>query len=381
MSGTCRLTSLISTCCAVALAFASSAQSTRIQGVRFLDVYTVPNETMFADTPVGGLSGIDYDTRTDTYYLICDDRSALKPARYYKASIKLMGTRIDTVIFKEKIDLFGPDGKPYQPIKADPKHTVDPEGLRYNPIANQVVWVSEGERIVSTKDTVLVDPEIILTRNGKYVDRFPLPENVRMTPREYGARQNGTLEAVTFADDYNTLWVALEEPLYQDGPRADVEESRALVRFFRYDIATRKNTAQYAYDLEPVAHSPILPSAFRVNGITDILDAGANQLLVLERSFSTGRLPCTVKIFLADLSSGTNVKDIAALKDNTAIRPVNKKLLLDMDTLTTHVDNVEGMTWGPMLPNGNRSLLLVSDNNFQGFQKTQVFLLEVVGDR
>lgn len=377
MSFAYRSFSLLATCYAATLAYVAPAQSTRVNAVRFLDVYTVPNETLYEGTPVGGLSGIDYDPMADVYYIICDDRSALKPARYYKASIKLNGEKIDTVIFTEKTDLFGPDGKPYQPIKADPKHTVDPEGLRYNPITKQVVWVSEGERILSAKDTVLVDPEIILTRNGKYVDRFPIPENVRMMSREYGARQNGTLEAVTFADDYNTLWVALEEPLFQDGPRADVDESKALVRFYRYDMATHKNTAQYAYDLEPVAHSPILSSAFRVNGITDILDAGANQFLVLERSFSTGRLPCTVKLFLADLSSGTNVKDIASMKDNTTLKPVTKKLLLDMDTLTIHVDNVEGMTWGPKLPNGKRSLVLVSDNNFQGFQKTQVFLLEV----
>lgn len=354
------------------------AQPKRLGSLQFRDVYTVPNNLQFAETPVGGLSGIDFDATTNTYYLICDDRSALKPARYYKAEIKLSGAVIDTVIFKGKFDFIAPDGSTYPTLKADPKHTVDPEGLRLNPVTKEIVWVSEGERIVTAKDTVLVDPSITITQNGRFTGQFPLPENARVTDHDYGARQNGTLEALTFADGYNTLWAALEEPLYQDGPRADIEESRALVRFYRYDVASRKNTAQFAYDLEPVAHSPILPTAFRVNGITDILEAGNNQFLVVERSFSTGRLPCTVKIFLADIASATDVKDIASLKNNEKINVIQKRLLLDMDTLTTHVDNVEGITWGPLLKNGNRSLLLVTDNNFQSFQKTQIFLLEVL---
>ena len=39
------------------------------------------------------------------------------------------------------------------------------------------------------------------------------------------------------------------------------------------------------------------------------------------------------------------------------------------------VDNVEGMTWGPGLRTGERSLLLVSDDNFAANQVTQVVAL------
>ena len=57
---------------------------------------------------------------------------------------------------------------------------------------------------------------------------------------------------------------------------------------------------------------------------------------------------------------------------------VNKKLLLNMDSLGIYVDNVEGVTFGPTLPNGHRTLVLVADNNFQFFEKTQFFLFEIV---
>jgi hypothetical protein len=60
------------------------------------------------------------------------------------------------------------------------------------------------------------------------------------------------------------------------------------------------------------------------------------------------------------------------------ITPVTKKLLVDLDTLgLPKVDNVEGVTWGPTLPDGERTLLLVSDNNFSASQITQVIALAV----
>lgn len=49
-----------------------------------------------------------------------------------------------------------------------------------------------------------------------------------------------------------------------------------------------------------------------------------------------------------------------------------------MDSLGVYVDNVEGVTFGPVLPNGHRTLVLVADNNFQLLEKTQFFVFEIV---
>jgi len=352
------------------------AQQTSMGTLHFRGAYEIPHALKFQDTQVGGLSGIDYDPTSDTYFIICDDRSALHAARYYEAKIRLSAKGIDTVFFTNKVDLLGPNGKTYPPFRTAPKQTIDPEAMRRNPATGDLVWLSEGERILKGGDTVLVNPSIVLTKEGRYVDQYPVPANAHMTKGEEGPRQNGVFEALCFTENGRSLWVALEEPLYQDGPRADVEESVSLVRFYRYDAVSRKITAQLAYDLDPVAHPPILSTAFRVNGVTDILEAGPGKLIVLERSFSTGRLPCTVKIFLADIGTGQDVSDVPSLR-TTKVTPVTKQLLLNMETLGIHVDNVEGIAWGPVLPNGNKTLLLITDNNFQSFQKTQIFLFEV----
>ena len=330
---------------------------------------------------MGGLSGIDYDSTKGLYYMISDDRSAINPARYYTAKIFFSDKKIDSVVFVNVTTLLQPDGKPYPNSKQDPVHTPDPEGIRYNPITGQMIWTSEGERIVKEKDTVLENPAItIITPDGKYIDTFPLPKNLLMYATENGPRQNGVLEGLSFAKNFTKLYVNVEEPLYEDGPRADVIENDPWIRIYQFDVASRKNTAQYAYKLDPVAYQADPVTAFKINGIPDVLWVGDDQLIVLERSFSTGRMPCTIKIYLADLNGAADISNNRSLKKTPPVKPVTKKLLLNMDNLGMYVDNVEGITFGPKMPNGNKTLLLVADNNFAATEKTQFFLFELVPD-
>jgi hypothetical protein len=359
--------------------YATAQKRKSISGLKLIDAYVVPHNLAFRNTTVGGLSGIDYDSQSGLYYMICDDRSSINNARYYTAKIYLNEKKIDSVVFVNVTTLLQPNGKPYPNSKQDPVHTPDPEAMRFDARRKQMVWSSEGERIIKGKDTVLENPAItIMQPDGKYVDTFPLPQNLRMHTTQNGPRQNGVLEGMSFADDFKTLYVNLEEPRFEDGPRADVEENGAWVRFYKFDVATKKNTAQYAYKLDPIAYPSTPADAFKVNGIPDILWVGDGQFIVLERSFSTGRLPCTIKIFLADAKGATDIKNNPSLKNKPASRPVVKKLLLNMDSLGSYIDNVEGATFGPDLPNGHKTLILVSDNNFAAAEQTQFFLFEIL---
>lgn len=361
--------------------FRLSAQQTTgtISKLLFRSVYIVPHNKQFKGTTIGGLSGIDVDPETGLYYMISDDRSAINPARFYTARIVIRQDGIDTVMFQNVTSLLQPNGKPYPNSKQDPLHTPDPEAIRYNPERQQLVWSSEGERVVHPNDTVLENPAITTIKpNGQFIGTYPLPHNLEMHASEKGPRQNGVLEGMSFADKYQNLWVNVEEPLYEDGPRADLSKNHPYVRFFKFDVATGKNTAQYAYPIDPVAHTPLIPGTFMINGVPDILWLGNNRLLVIERSFSTGRLACTIKLYLADLNGAQNIKGVTSLRKSPPLKPVKKKLLLNMDLLGRYIDNVEGVTWGPQLGNGHQSLILVADNNFAPLEKTQLFLLEIV---
>jgi hypothetical protein len=350
-----------------------------VSQLRLLSQYEVPHNLSFRSTTVGGLSGIDYDRANDLYYMICDDRSAINPARYYAARVIFNGKTIDSVVFTNVVTLQQRDGASYPGRKQNPARTPDPEAMRYNPRAKQMVWSSEGERIIQAKDTVIADPSInIISMDGRFIDSFPIVANMHMHTTEKGPRQNGVLEGMSFADDYRTLYVNVEEPLYEDGPRAETTPNDAWIRIYRFDVATKKNTAQYAYRLDPVAYPPITPGAFKVNGVPDILWLEGNKMIVMERSFSTGRLACTIKLFLTDLNQAENIIGNPSLKQTPPAKPLRKKLLLNLDSLNMYIDNVEGMTLGPVLPNGHQTLVLVADNNFSAMEKTQFLIFEII---
>jgi hypothetical protein len=353
--------------------------STTISSLKFLDEYDLPHNLQYKNTTVGGLSSIDYDAKNDVYYLICDDRSEINPSRFYTAKISLAGKEINSVKITGVTTLLQENGQPYPDLKKHTKQTIDPEAMRYNPLTKQLVWSSEGERIVKAGDTVLIDPSVnTVFTTGKYSGTLSLPANLKMHATENGPRRNGVLEGLAFADDYQTLFVSMEEPLYQDGPRADVTDVNPLIRIFKFDWNTKQITAQYAYKLEPVAHPAKPETDFKVNGVPDILSINKNQLLVTERSFSTGREGCVIRVFLADLSAADNIMDNPSLSKNPPQHLVSKKLLLNMDDLNIYIDNVEGATFGPILPNGHKSILFVADDNFNKTGKTQFFLFEVM---
>lgn len=54
-----------------------------------------------------------------------------------------------------------------------------------------------------------------------------------MQAAEKGPRQNSVLEGMCFADNYQSLYVNVEEPLYEDGPKADTDEKQRFYPYFK----------------------------------------------------------------------------------------------------------------------------------------------------
>lgn len=349
-----------------------------ISNLKLISQYVIPYDLKYNNTTVGGLSGIDYDAKNNLYYMISDDRSDKNPARFYAANIFFSENGIDSLVFKSVKNVLQQNGSVYPNNKQDRYHTPDPEAIRYNPITKQLVWSSEGERIVNAKDTILENPSVVfISTNGKYKDSIALPANLNMHTTENGPRKNSVLEGMSFADNYKTLFISVEEPLYEDGPGADITDNNAYIRIYKFDVAEKNNIAQYAYKLSSVAFPAIPETAFKINGVPDILSIGDNKILVIERSFSTGRLPCSIKVFIADLNGATDIST-KTLKNTNDFIPATKKLLLNMDDLGIYTDNIEGVTFGPPLPNGHKTLLFIADNNFSILEKAQILLFEVI---
>jgi hypothetical protein len=86
-----------------------------------------------------------------------------------------------------------------------------------------------------------------------------------------------------------------------------------------------------------------------------------------------------VSLFQISLENAEDIHNIDSLSTakTKKIKPVQKELLLDLQNLDLALDNIEGLTLGAKLPNGQTSLILISDNNFNKLQTTQILAFQL----
>ena len=354
---------------------AAAAQDSSVR-LDFLGERELPNAMAFQGTTVGGLSGISYDARTGTYYVISDDRSQTGPARFYTAHVDFADGALKGVELTGTHPWLRPDGTTFPPTStATSTVAPDPEGIAVDPRDGSLAWTSEGERIVPSDGPALLgDPWIRrATPTGTYTGQVPLPPQLHMNSQEFGPRKNQTLEGVTFTPDGRRIVTAMEDPLYQDGDDPTPEHG-ALTRITVHDARTGQPLVQYAYPLEPLFATPPAGST-DTNGVSDIVALGHDRFLVLERASIYSDNNWKARIYLVDLHGATDVLGRDSLTDPSAqrVQPVRKTLVTDLSDVPglPRVDNVEGITLGPRLPDGRRTVVLVSDDNFAARQVTQ----------
>jgi len=105
-------------------------------------------------------------------------------------------------------------------------------------------------------------------------------------------------------------------------------------------------------------------------------------LLALERTYTLSRFGA--KLYQVAMGDATDISQIPRLTDNRKpIKPLRKRLLLDLQELGIALYNLEGMALGPRLADGSQTLILVSDDNFKENRATQflLFLLLEARDR
>jgi hypothetical protein len=140
-----------------------------------------------------------------------------------------------------------------------------------------------------------------------------------------------------------------------------------------------------------VPFPPARQGDFSTNGVPDMLALSATEFIVIERAFAVGaatpgvavhtRQPTgnTIKLYRIDTRGATDVSGWASFKGRNVV-PVKRTMLLDLSSLTNDdgsvlaLDNIEGITLGPVV-DGKRTLILVSDNNFNPAQFTQFIAL------
>lgn len=370
-----RRPALIGLVLALAAVFWPWAVGAQQSPLRLLGQYSFESKRTFQETTVGGLSGLAFDAKRGVYYAVCDDRGESQAPRYYTLQIDLdqggiKEVRVVGVTFFDS-DAATPGVQPYE------RNDSDLEDIQL--LADDTLIVSS-ERDRDGKPWVRR-----FALDGSLLGELPLP-NRYVTVNETGpdgrprvvrgVRGNLGFEGMALSPSQETLYLANEEALAQDGPIATTEAG-TNVRILRMELygAEGRATAEYVYSAEKIFATPNPADQFGDNGISALLWIRhllpQYDLLAMERSFATG-VGNDVNIYGVALTDATDVRDVDALPAPFTGRTARKTLLANMKSLGVNADNLEALALGPRLPNGKQSLIVMSDDNFSAFDPPQV---------
>lgn len=332
--------------------------------INFLEEFILPSNFQVNTEVYGGISGIDYNNGQLIMVNDSPSNPLLFSAELDSVEVKLANIKFTSVIPLEN-DVFFKN------------NALDMESIRF-----------DGKNyLISTEGNINkgLPPKIFkVSPQGRFIKDYPLPDyflpNANNSPRH-----NGVFEGLSTSLTTNGFWFANELPLENDGPAPKLYATNSPIRLSYFDRTKHTITRQYAVDLDRITKLPLLP--FSLNGLTEILQLQNDKFLILERSYSAGHKSKgnKAKLFLVDVSKASNIKDIEQLNNSSHdITYAQKHLVFDFNSIKSKltnriIDNIEGLCFGPRLPNGNRTLLLVSDNNFNTFgtQLNQLILLEL----
>jgi hypothetical protein len=299
---------------------------------------------------VGGLSGIVREP-AGTWLAVVDNEQET-PARVFRLAFEV-----------------GEDGVTSRALKGVPVGAIRLEGLNGRNFDGEGIALEpSGNLLVSSE----VEPSIRrVSPEGKILGELPVPFCFR-AGKETGVRGNEGFEPLALEPGGDVLWTANERPLQQDAPHDKVRSGP--VRLLRYERRGEDfaPAAQYVYEVGAIERPGV---RFNVRGLVDLLPLPGGDLLALEREYVELR-GFKIEIYRVSLDGATDVSGFDALEGKSYVA-VRKTPFFDFAGIGFVPDNIEGMTFGPTLPDGSRTLVLVSDNNFLRLQQTQILALRL----
>jgi hypothetical protein len=330
--------------------------------VVFQGAIPLPNRAEDADgnaVEITGLSGVAW-LGADRYVAVMDNSEHL-------LSFRLSLTQTGKPIAVESLRV----------VKLSQRHDYEDVVPCPGPVAHAMQQEragTGGERHDASESCVLVCEEdtpavrAFSLADGRMVGAVPLPRNLLTR------RPNRGLESLAIEPNGRSVWTANEEALADDGPPATVGGG-TVVRLTRLPLPVaeqplayerlRSRREQPAAPAFQVAYRVEPPHAFLrvfagqpLSGLAALVALGKGQLLTLERSGAPGLPPFASRIYLVNTAAAVDVsaveRDLAGRKEAV----VEKKLLWS-DSLGV---NLEGLCLGPLLADGNRSLVAIADN-------------------
>ncbi|GAA3019966.1 esterase-like activity of phytase family protein [Streptosporangium longisporum] len=346
----------------------AAAPARELRITRFLGEQRLPHKLRLSGTTVGGLSGIDRDPRTDTWYFISDDRWRYNPARFYTGRLAIdRATGAFTGVNLTGVTTLRRQGGSAYPAYGRPR-SADPETIRFDRWSRRLIWAQEGDRPDEANPDIPVSDLFVrwTDRRGRHLGDLSMPGNLKMTATATGPRRNFGFEGLTTTE--HSVVAVTEGPRHEDGPLPTAQRGAAA----RITVWSRdgRPRAQYAYPIDPLPAAPIPANGKSDSGVSEILAIDDRRYLALERSWIEG-VGYKAKLYEVDLGGATNVLNRDSLVGGRPYRPVVKRLVSDLSTVRTPVQNLESLAWGPRLRTGECTLVVGADDNFDRREANQ----------
>ena len=253
-------------------------------------------------------------------------------------------------------------------------HRFDPEGFRFGPMGRMFFSDEYGPVLLQ------------FAASGREIFRFTLPEHMQVrhpSPdrlmevqvNDKGRASNRGMEGLAVSRDGKSLVGLMQSPLLQDAARTDDGlVSGRNCRLIQIDIENGR-TQEFVYQLESSD-----------NGNSEIVASGPNKYLVLERDSESGTSAKYRKLIQIDLSHATDVSNMDRLPvgDLPAdIVPVERSVYLDFLAPQWNLagaampEKIEGLTFGPTLADGRKTLLVGTDNDFESKAASLIWVFTV----
>jgi len=341
---------------------AATAQAKSFKLELYAQTSLAPKLTL-GNEKVGGLSGMFLE---DTKLIaVSDDRGKLGPSRYYELELKISVGKLDLTLKKA------------QHFKdVPPAWILDLEGLA--PLKNgDLLLTTEGDN--NKKPRAL--PHLFVTNHqGVFKSEIPVPD--KFLPETTGLQTKGIennkgFEGLSVHPGGQGFFLMNEYPIMTDQGDDDSSFWLRLVEFLK-DKDSFKAKAEYAYKLSRAPKNANGAELFR--GVSEILSLSDGKLFILERGarLSKAGIAYSGALYLVDITGAQDVSGVKNLSEGKSVS-LKKELLVDFEELlkTQTLENFEALSLGPILPDGRKSLLVLSDNNFSSKEKSTLLVFAI----
>jgi len=355
----------------------------RIPGTaRDLSGETAVLENGEAVNRTGGFSALDY-SGSGRLYAAMSDRGPDDGAVSYPCRVQFYEIAIS------------PGGEPA--VRAELKRTVRFTDVQGRPLTGRSTLLQAGEKLGRRLDpeglrlgrsgTLFVSdeygPEILeFDAAGRELRSFAVPAYFRVqhpdgdrdaenASNAVGRASNRGMECLALAVDGKSLLGLMQGPLLQDGRREGKKIVGRRCRLLELQLGSGA-VREFVYELDSEA-----------NGNSELLAVDATRLLVLERDGESGERAAYRRLVLIDLSGATDVSGIERLPEDlgaAGIRPVKRSVWLDLLDPRWGLagagmpEKIEGLTFGEVLPDGRRTLLVATDNDFESASNSLIWV-------